>query len=110
MATESDLRRLCLSLPEVYERPFSGLPGFYIRNSCFARIREKPEAVVVHCPNIADKEALLLAQPDIYFQTAHYEGHPAVLVRLESISVEELAEILKDSWSLMAPKKLFKLF
>lgn len=40
--------------------------------------------------DIHEKEALMVAEPDKYFQIPHYEAHPAVLVRLEAISLEEL--------------------
>jgi hypothetical protein len=110
MVSENDVRRICLSLPEAMEKPYAGLPGFRVRNKLFARIREKPDALVVFRPDIAEKESLIAAEPDVFFQTSHYEGHPAVLVRLEAINADELEEILIESWELSAPARLVAAF
>lgn len=110
MAAEEDVRRICLSLPGTVEKQYDHLPGFRVRNQLFARIRQAPEALVVWRPAIADKEGLIASEPDKFFQTPHYEGHPAVLVRLEAIEVDELEDLLTDSWLLRAPAGLVKEF
>lgn len=110
MATETDVRRICLALPEVAEKAWGGLPGFRVRDRLFARIRTDPDALVVWRPDIDEKEALIAAAPNRFFQIPHYHGHPAVLVRLEEIEVDELAEVLTDSWLLRAPAKLVRAF
>ena len=56
------------------------------------------------------KEELLASDPDVYFTTAHFNGYPAVLVRLAKISVPELRELLTDAWLAQAPKRLVKEF
>jgi hypothetical protein len=53
-----------------------------------------------------EKELLLEANPDAYFTTPHYEGHPTLLVRFEHIDRDELAERIEDAWLLRAPKRL----
>jgi hypothetical protein len=110
VSTEADVRRICLALPEVAEKPWGGLPGFRVRDRLFARIRVDPDALVVWRPDIAEKEALIAVAADRYFQTPHYHAHPAVLVRLEGIEVDELAEVITDSWLLRAPVKLVRAF
>lgn len=110
MTSEHDVRRICLSLPEAIEKPYGGLPGFRVKNKLFARIRKKPDALVVWRPEIREKESLIATEPDKFFQTPHYEGHPAVLVHLEAIDVEELEELLTDSWALNAPARLVSAF
>ena len=106
MTSEADVRRICLSLPEAIEKPYAGLPGFRVKNKLFARIREKPDALVVWRPDISEKEALIASEPEKFFQIPHYEGHPAVLVHLEAIDVEELEELLIESWAINAPARL----
>lgn len=106
MATEEDVRRICLSLNGATEQMYAGLPGFRVKRELFARIRERPDALVVMTPAIEVKEAMIAADPDKFFQTDHYAGHEAVLVRLEAVSVEELEELLIESWLLRAPKRL----
>jgi hypothetical protein len=52
------------------------------------------------------RAALVAEDPDRYAVTPHYETYPAVLVRLQALSVEELRELLTDGWRLIAPKRL----
>jgi hypothetical protein len=107
---EDDVRRICLSLPETVEKPYEGRPGFRVKNKLFARIRQNPDALVVWRPEIREKEALIASEPEKFFQTPHYEGHPAVLVRLEAVDVDELEELLTESWALRAPARLVSAF
>jgi hypothetical protein len=110
MASEADVRQICLSLPETIEKPYERLPGFRVKNKLFARIREKPDALVVWRPDVVEKEALIRSEPEKFFQTRHYEGHPAVLVYLEAVDVNELEELLTESWTLRAPARLVAAF
>ncbi|GLZ43885.1 hypothetical protein Acsp06_00700 [Actinomycetospora sp. NBRC 106375] len=50
------------------------------------------------------KQALLADDPDVYFTTPHFDGYPAVLVRLERIGADELRELVEEAWVLRAPK------
>jgi hypothetical protein len=52
------------------------------------------------------KFALIEEQPEIYFTTPHFKGYPAVLVRLDLISVQELEELIVDAWLARAPKRI----
>jgi hypothetical protein len=110
MATEDDVRRICLSLPETIEKPYDRLPGFRVKDKLFARIRENPDALVVWRSDIEEKKGLIASEPAKFFETPHYEGHPAVLVRLEAVEVDELEEILTESWALRAPARLVVAF
>ena len=110
MTSEADVRRICLSLPESIEKPYEGRPGFRVKNQLFARLRERPDALVVWRPEVSEKEALIASEPHKFFQIPHYEGHPAVLVRLEAIEIDELEELLTESWLLRAPKRLAAAF
>jgi hypothetical protein len=57
------------------------------------------------CP-IAEKELLLEAAPEIYFETDHYKGYPAVLIRRSKIKLEELRHRIDRAWRMKAPKRL----
>ena len=48
--------------------------------------------------------------PDVYSTTPHFDGYPAVLVRLAAIGVPELTELITDAWLTQAPKTLSKAF
>jgi hypothetical protein len=110
MATEDDARRIALSLPATTERPSYGTPGFRVKDKLFARVHDLPHTLVVWVPDMAEKEALLAAAPQTYFETPHYDGYPMVLVRLPAIEVGELTEVLTDSWRARAPRRLLAEF
>lgn len=52
--------------------------------------------------------ALLADDRDVYFTTPHFDGHPAVLIRLERIGVEDLLEAIVEAWLARVPKRLAK--
>jgi hypothetical protein len=106
MATEDDVRRLALSLPQVTEKPSYGTPGFRVRDRLFARLRPEGDAVVVWCASLDEKGALIDAEPAKFFSTPHYDGHSTVLVRMAAVDSEELWELLADSWRVRAPVRL----
>jgi len=106
VADESDVRELALALPETTEKPSYGTPGFRVKDRLFARLREDPDALVLWCESLDEKEFLLGAEPAKFFTTAHYDGHAMFLVRLPAVDRDELAELLAESWRLRAPKRL----
>jgi hypothetical protein len=109
MATVEDVRRIACSLPEVVEKPWYGTPGFRVKDKGFLRIREEAEgALVVWLADLGEKEALLASDPATFFTTPHYDGHPTVLVRLESIDEAELTELIVDAWLARAPARVRK--
>jgi hypothetical protein len=105
MATEEDVRRIALSLPEVVEKPSYGTPGFRVKDRLFARLRE-PGVLVVWVVDEGDKLALIEGEPEKYFTAPHYDGHASVLVRLETVDERELRELLVDAWRVRAPKRV----
>jgi hypothetical protein len=60
--------------------------------------------------DLDEKEALMGADPEVFFSTPHYDGYPAMLVRLSAIEDDELWEILVESWRRVAPKRLVREF
>ena len=111
MATEDDVRRICLSLPETSERAsYEGTPSFRTKRKAFTRIRKDGESIVVFVESLDDKDALLASDPHRFFTTPHYDGYPAVLVRFAEVDVDELRELLTDSWRLAAPKRVLAAF
>ncbi|MFC9334749.1 MmcQ/YjbR family DNA-binding protein [Arthrobacter sp. NPDC057009] len=96
MATEADVRRLCLALPGVTERASWNQPAWFAR-TLMARIWE-PGVLTV---KTAEREALAGTDPDTYFWTPHHERSPLlVLVRLSRVDGGQLAELLEDSFLL----------
>jgi hypothetical protein len=99
------VRRLALALPEAEEGTWFRTPAWKVRKKSFARMKEDGETLVV-LVELGEKEMLMEAEPHIFFETPHYHGYPAVLVRLAAIEADELAEVLEDSWRRKAPKRL----
>jgi hypothetical protein len=106
VVSEDDVRRAALALPGTVEKPSYGSPGFRVRDRLFARIRPEGDSVVVWCSDLTEKEGLLAAEPEKFFTTPHYDGHPSVLVKMAAVGRDEMAEILADSWRLRAPARL----
>ena len=99
-----------MSLPATTEKPSYGTPGFRVRDKLFARMRPEGDSVVVWCADLGEKEALIAAEPDKFFSRPHYDGYPSFLVRLASVDVDEMTEVLTESWRLRAPLRLLEEF
>ncbi len=123
MATQDDVRRIALSLPETSES--DDRFAFSVRNnekdkgfawSWMERVQPKEprvenlDVLAVRVADAAEKEMLLSSDPDTFFTEPHYHGFPAILIRLEAIGVDELEELLTDGWRCQAPRALVKEF
>ena len=94
-------------LPEVAEGTHYGTPSLGVAGKQFAGWRNG--AVSLRIP-MEQKEFLLEIAPEIYFETDHYKGWPWLLVRLDVIADDELAQRLVEAWKFRAPKKLAATF
>src|ERR687893_1941897 len=101
-----DVVALGRRLPEVEEGTWFRTPCLRAGRKSFCRMKEDGETLVMRVVDLEDKEALLRGQPDVFFTTPHYDGWPYVLVRLEAVSPEQLAELVEDGWRVRAPKRV----
>ncbi|MBU8861207.1 MULTISPECIES: MmcQ/YjbR family DNA-binding protein [unclassified Micromonospora] len=121
MATWDDVRRIALALPETTERPtYDQAPAWRVRDKSFVWERPlrrgeldalgdaAPDGPILgaRVPDLGAKEALIADDPAVYFTTPHFDGYPAVLVRLDRIDVDELTELVTEAWYARAPKRL----
>ena len=120
MATWDDVRQIALALPETSEGESRGLVSWQVRSKGFVWERplrqadlralghEAPTGPILgaRVEHLVAKEALLANDPNVFFTTPHFDGFPAVLVRLEKISVEDLEEVIVEAWLARAPKRL----
>jgi hypothetical protein len=100
------VREIALALPEA-EDASGERPAFRVRGKLFAwmsRPRDGGTLAIRVDPD--EKQLILQSSPDVYFETPHYEGYPAVLVRLDRIERDELVERIEDAWSIRVPKRL----
>jgi hypothetical protein len=95
---------LASALPETSQSTSYGTPSLKVRDKTFCRMKDV-ETLVLMCP-LEEKEMLLAAAPDIYFETQHYHGWLALLARLPVISDDELTFRLRRAWLGKAPKRL----
>ena len=93
-------------LPGVEEGTSYGTPSMKVKGKFLLRVRE-PDILAIAC-SLEEKEFLMQNAPKIYFETDHYKGWPAVLVRLPKIDDAELTHRLQVAWRRQAPKKLQK--
>jgi hypothetical protein len=100
------VRELALSFPEV-EESTGGRIAFSVRGKGFAwEARERDGGGLAVRVDREEKQIFLDANPDAYFTSPHYNGYPAVQIRLEGIGCHELQERLEDAWLIQAPKRL----
>ena len=104
--TWQDVVKAGTRFPGVEEGTSYGTPSLKVRGKFMARMRTNPDALVVRTIDLADRDALLKGDPDVFFITPHYESYPAVLVRLEAVEPAMLAELIEDAWRLQAAKRV----
>jgi hypothetical protein len=115
MADEDDVRRLVLGLPHVVEIDCDGF-DFRVGGRGFVwsypeRLPGKPRVIrtdiaVLYVGDEAEKQALLLGEPDLFFTAPGYDGWPLVMLRLEAVGVARLTELVTDAWRMRAPDPL----
>jgi len=119
MATQADVRRIALSLPQAEKGP--GHLAFSVRNKgklkgfvwvWMERVEPKkprvpqPDVIAVRVPSLAEKDRLLALDHRKFFTEPHYNGFPAVLVNLPAITASELKPLIEEAWRCQAPKDL----
>lgn len=100
------LKRAAENLPEVEAGLSYGTPALRVGKKLLCRIKDADTAVLM-C-DLEEKEMLMASAPDLFFETDHYKGWPALLVRIHDISAEELAHRMQRAWLRAAPKKLVR--
>jgi hypothetical protein len=124
VATWDDVRRIVLALPETNERVSRDLRQWRVKDKLVVWERplrradhkalgdDAPEGPILgaRVEHLVAKEALLADDPGVYFTTPHFDGYPAILVRLEEISTEELEELIVEAWLAQAPNRLARAY
>jgi hypothetical protein len=115
VADLNDVRELALALPHVVEIESEGF-DFRVANKGFVwsyperepgRRREiRTDIAVLFVGDEAEKQALLLGEPKLFFTTSAYDGWPLVMLRLDKVSRRRLAELITDAWRMRAPQDL----
>ena len=120
MASWDDVRRIVNALPDVDEHTSRGHAFWRVHGKGFVWERPlrdsdlealgdaAPEGAILgaRVEDLLAKEALLADDPDAFFTIPHFDGYPAVLVKLDSVSLEILEEVIVEAWLDRAPKRL----
>ncbi len=115
MADADDVRRLALALPGVAEIESDGFDfrvvgkGFvwsYPERRPGKPRRIRTDIAVLFVGDEAEKQALLLGEPAVFFTTPGHDGWPLVMLRLAAVDAERLAELVTDAWRMRAPDEL----
>jgi hypothetical protein len=125
MTDQSDARRIALSLPETTEDDDHF--GFSVRTTKGGKRKgllwawneqvepgepkvPNPKVIALRVAGQHGKDELLAADPAKFFTEKHYNGFPAVLLRLDAVDADELAELITDAWRVVAWRSLVKEF
>jgi len=90
-------------LPGIESAPSYGTPGLKVGGKFLARIKDA-DTLVVRCP-LEAKTFLMDADPAVFFETDHYTGYPAILVRLSAADNATIAGRIEQAWRMQAPKR-----
>jgi hypothetical protein len=123
MPTQDDVRRIALALPETSEDPnrfaisvmnkgkAKGIAWVWLERIHPKKARvPNPAVLAVTVENLGEKDLLLAANPQAYFTEPHYNGYPAILVRLADVSLDDLRRLIVNAWCCQAPPALVKQF
>jgi hypothetical protein len=107
VADADDVRRIALSLADVAEIESDGF-DFRVSGKGFVwsyperlpgqRRVIRTDVAVLYVGDEAEKQALLLGEPEVFFTTPSYDGWPVVMLRLEQVDVHRLDELVTDAW------------
>jgi hypothetical protein len=119
MAAQDDVRRIALALPGTEER--SDRFAFAVRNKnalkdfawvWMERLAPKqprvprPDVVALRVANLEEKDIILSLDTRTFFTEPHYNGFPAILVRLPEVGMDELEDLVIRAWRCQAPRAL----
>jgi len=94
-----------LELPGIETGTCFGTPALYVRKKFLCRLKEDGDSVAIKC-DLADRDVLLEAEPQVFYLTDHYRPYPVVLMRLSRARPAVAMELLEQAWRRAAPKRL----
>ena len=121
MASIDDAARMALELPDVTENERHGNRTWFVAGQAFAWERPFSKAdirrfgdetppggpiLAVRVGDLGEKEAVLAANPDAFFTIPHFDGYPAVLIKLPDVPAQALRDAITDGWLARAPARL----
>jgi hypothetical protein len=125
MSTIADLDELALALPQVTKEVSpDGRPSYLVHGKLFCCHRNRrrdavdpdtgerlDDVLMFRVPDLDVKELLLADERGVYFTTPHFDGYPAVLVRIPALARldrDELHDLVAEAWLTRAQKRVAK--
>jgi hypothetical protein len=119
VASWDDVRRIAMSMPGAEERATRGSSAWWVGGKLFVWERplrktdlealgdSAPEGPILgaRVEHEGAKRALIESDPDVFFTTPHFDGYPAVLVRLDVIDGDDIEEVIVEAWLNRASKR-----
>jgi len=102
------IRKICLGLPEAYEEETWGTTTFRVQKKIFAMVANGRGTTTASLKVAREDQAAMLAQGDPFFYPSYVgsKGWIGVDLRSAELDWEEVAEIVQESYRLVAPKRL----
>ena len=124
MATWDDVRRIAMGMPEATERESRGHRQWRVKDKLFVweRPLRGPDLAALgdiaptgpvlgaRVEHLVAKEALLADHSGVFFTTPHFDGYPAILVKLDEIGAGDLEEVVVEAWLARAPPRLVEAY
>ena len=104
--TFDDVVRIVSDLPGIEVGTSYETPALRVGKKLICRMWEDRETMVLKPLEDIELQFLMDTQPDVFYQTPHYEGWPTILIRLSRIDEAQLRELIEECWERLATKKL----
>jgi hypothetical protein len=105
--TFDDVRQMAFTFPGVEEHLVFGGPTLRVGKrflACIAKIDR--DTLVLKMPDLAQRDVLLNAKPEVFYLTDHYDAFGAILIRMPAADMDEVRDLFEEAWRAYAPKKL----
>ncbi|OWK29309.1 hypothetical protein [Sphingomonas dokdonensis] len=97
MKNWADVVAFACGLPDVVMAPYYGVPCPKVNNKAFVSPGREAGSFHVATP-LEEKVILLYTDPATFWQTAHYERWPGVLVRYAAADTERVRNVIRRAW------------
>ena len=101
------VKKMGLALPDVEEGTAYGSPALKLHGQLLACVpankAAEPNSVVVRI-DVAQRDEMLAAEPDVYYLKPHYEDYACILVRLKKIHPDAMRDLLLAGWQFVNKK------
>jgi hypothetical protein len=100
--------KLVLKLPGTEESVSYGTPSVKVKGKILSRLRSEAEGGLALFCDFIDREILLQADPEAFYLTDHYRDYPMILIHLDKVRPDALADLVERAWRMRAPARLVR--